>query len=66
MVVNKADRDGADATLRDLQGWVHQVVTAVALKGDGIGSVMEAISTHQQKMQNPVMHMFESLAGGKA
>lgn len=64
VVVNKADRDGAEATLRDLQGWVPQVVATVALKGDGIGSVMEAIATHQEKMQNPVMHMFESLAKG--
>jgi len=64
VVVNKADRDGAEATLRDLQGWVPQIVTTAALKGDGIGSVMEAIAIHQKKTKNSAMHMFESLAGG--
>ena len=65
VVVNKADRDGAGATIHDLKDWVPQVVMTVALKGEGIGSVMEAIATHQQKTQIPVMPMFESLAGGE-
>jgi LAO/AO transport system kinase len=63
VVVNKADRDGADTTVCDLQGWVPQVVKAVAQNGEGLDSVMKAIATHQEKTQNPVMHMFESLAG---
>ena len=64
VVVNKADRDGTDATIRDLEDWVPQVIKAQALKGEGVGSIMEAISAHQEKMKNPVMHMFESLAKG--
>ena len=58
-VVNKADRDGADATYRDIQGmiglgergpgdWRPQVVRAVAYKSEGIDDVLAAIDKHQE------------------
>ncbi|WP_306203734.1 methylmalonyl Co-A mutase-associated GTPase MeaB [Actinoplanes sp. RD1] len=57
-VVNKADRPGADATYRDIQGmlglgerapgdWRPQVVRATAVKGEGIGDVAAAIAKHR-------------------
>jgi LAO/AO transport system kinase len=57
-VVNKADRDGADATYRDIQGmiglaergpgeWRPQVVRAVAVRSEGIDDVVAAIDKHR-------------------
>jgi LAO/AO transport system kinase len=57
-VVNKADRDGADATYRDIQGmigladrapgeWRPQVVRAVAARGEGIDDIVAAIDKHR-------------------
>jgi LAO/AO transport system kinase len=57
-VVNKADRAGADATYRDIQGmlslgerapgdWRPQVVRAVAVKAEGIDDVVAAIDKHR-------------------
>ncbi|MDG4795910.1 methylmalonyl Co-A mutase-associated GTPase MeaB [Micromonospora sp. WMMD1082] len=57
-VVNKADRDGADATVRDIQGmialgergpgqWRPQVVRAVAVRGEGIDDIAAAIDKHR-------------------
>jgi GTPase len=57
-VVNKADRDGADATVRDIQGmialgergpgeWRPRVVKAVAARAEGIDNVMTAIAEHR-------------------
>jgi LAO/AO transport system kinase len=57
-VVNKADRDGADATVRDIQGmialgergpgqWRPQVVRAVAVRAEGIDEVASAIEKHR-------------------
>jgi LAO/AO transport system kinase len=58
-VVNKADRDGADSTYRDIQGmiglaerkpgeWRPQVVRAVAVRGEGIDDVVAAIEKHRR------------------
>jgi LAO/AO transport system kinase len=57
-VVNKADRDGADATYRDIQGmiglaergpgeWRPQVVRASAARGEGIDEIVAAIDKHR-------------------
>jgi LAO/AO transport system kinase len=57
-VINKADRPGADATYRDIQGmlalgdrapgdWRPQVVRAAAVKGEGIDDVVAAIGKHR-------------------
>jgi LAO/AO transport system kinase len=57
-VVNKADRDGADATYHDIQGmiglgereagqWRPQVVKTVAARGEGIEGVLAAIAKHR-------------------
>ena len=57
-VINKADRPGADATYRDIQGmlslgerrpgeWRPQVVRATAIKGEGIEDVVAAIEKHR-------------------
>jgi LAO/AO transport system kinase len=56
-VVNKADRDGADATVRDIQGmialgergpgsWRPRVVRAVAARAEGIDDILKAIDEH--------------------
>jgi LAO/AO transport system kinase len=58
-VVNKADRDGADATYRDIQGmialgerapgeWRPPVVRAVATRREGIDEIVAAIAKHRQ------------------
>ncbi|MBK6954712.1 MAG: methylmalonyl Co-A mutase-associated GTPase MeaB [Actinomycetales bacterium] len=58
-VVNKADRDGADATVRDLRHmislgdrtepglWRPPVCKTVASRGEGVEEVMEAIDKHE-------------------
>ncbi|GAA4466971.1 methylmalonyl Co-A mutase-associated GTPase MeaB [Phytohabitans houttuyneae] len=57
-VVNKADRDGADATYHDIQGmiglgerapgeWRPQVVRAVASRGQGIDDILTAVQKHR-------------------
>jgi LAO/AO transport system kinase len=48
VVVNKADREGADATVKDLQEWVARVVRTVATKGEGLVELVEAIAEHQR------------------
>jgi LAO/AO transport system kinase len=57
-VVNKADREGADATARDLrhmlslgerrgpQDWQPPVVRTVAVRGEGVDEVVEAVDRH--------------------
>ena len=56
-VVNKADRDGADATYHDIQGmiglgergpgqWRPLVVRAAAVRGEGVDDVVAAIDKH--------------------
>jgi LAO/AO transport system kinase len=57
-VVNKADRDGADATYRDIQGmiglgerapgqWRPHVVRAVASRGEGIDDIVAVVDKHR-------------------
>jgi GTPase len=48
VVVNKGDRDGADATVKDLQEWHSRVIRTVAIKGEGIPELIEAIAEHQR------------------
>ena len=62
-VVNKADREGADATVRDIRHmislgdrtepglWRPPVVKTVAAKGEGIDEVMEALDKHVAWME---------------
>jgi LAO/AO transport system kinase len=62
-VVNKADREGADATVRDIRHmislgdrtepglWRPPVVKTVAAQGQGIDEVMEAIDKHRSWME---------------
>lgn len=57
-VVNKADREGADATVRDLRhmiqlgegssrgGWRRKVVRASAMNGTGVDDIAAAIAEH--------------------
>lgn len=60
-VVNKADRDGADATVRDLrhmitlgaesrrpEDWHPPVLKAVATRGGGVDEVVQALASHHQ------------------
>jgi LAO/AO transport system kinase len=56
-VVNKADRDGADDAVRDLNmmlrtgprtGWTPPVVRTSATAGDGLDELWEAIAKHRQ------------------
>ena len=62
-VVNKADREGADATVRDIRYmislgdrtepglWRPPVVKTVASSGDGVDDVMEALDKHRAWME---------------
>ncbi|MFD7027983.1 methylmalonyl Co-A mutase-associated GTPase MeaB [Streptomyces sp. NPDC059917] len=61
-VVNKADRDGADATARELNhmlglgesrgpgGWRPPIIKTVAARGEGIDEVVEALEKHRAWM----------------
>lgn len=49
LVVNKADRDGADQTVRDLHTETDApILTLVASKGIGLSSLIEAIDAHHR------------------
>ncbi len=61
-VINKADRDGADQTRRELRSmlalaqagqgaWRQPIVKTVAVKGEGIDEVAERIEAHRGWMQ---------------
>ena len=62
-VINKADRDGADATYHDIQGmialaerapgqWRPKVVRAVAMRGEGIDEIVAAIERHRSWLRD--------------
>ncbi|MGI5330221.1 methylmalonyl Co-A mutase-associated GTPase MeaB [Actinomadura nitritigenes] len=49
LVVNKADRDGADRTVRDLRAETGApILTLVATKGEGLPRLVEAIGAHDR------------------
>ncbi|MCD6571162.1 MAG: methylmalonyl Co-A mutase-associated GTPase MeaB [Deltaproteobacteria bacterium] len=60
-VVNKADTDGADKTVRDVQsmlslgperqGWIPEVYKTIALNGDGISDLIEGIERHKRYLE---------------
>lgn len=61
-VVNKADREGADKTQRQLQmmlqlgdapgeGWDIPIILTVATRGEGVGAVVDAIEGHRAYLQ---------------
>jgi len=52
VVVNKGDRENADATVRDLGDWVPRVLRTVAVKGEGIPELVKAIAEHQSQSAN--------------
>jgi LAO/AO transport system kinase len=59
LVVNKADRPGADAAVRDLvamlglaprTGWAPPVVETVATTGQGVGELWDAVAAHREHL----------------
>ncbi|CAN5676732.1 methylmalonyl Co-A mutase-associated GTPase MeaB [soil metagenome] len=53
VVVNKADRDGADQTVRDLRAETHApILKIVASQGEGIDALVEAVAAHH-RTDNP-------------
>jgi len=48
--VNKADHPGAEDTIRDLQECVPRVIRTVAVKGEGIEELVEAIAEHRRSL----------------
>lgn len=63
-VVNKADRDGAAQTVRDLRhmmsldgggegcGWQRPVVPTVAARGEGVDDLVAALDAHREWMES--------------
>ena len=60
LVVNKADREGADRALRDLITMLalraggpadHEIVSTVALRGEGVDDLLAAIERHRARQQ---------------
>jgi LAO/AO transport system kinase len=61
-VVNKADREGAEATMRQLRsmlhlgeapqdGWMPPVLKAVAMRGEGMAQIVDAAERHMQHLR---------------
>lgn len=59
-VVNKADREGADTSVRDLQqmirmgseqAWTPPVLTTSAVEGGGIAELWEVVEAHRQHLE---------------
>ncbi|MEB3019521.1 methylmalonyl Co-A mutase-associated GTPase MeaB [[Mycobacterium] crassicus] len=52
VVVNKADREGAAQTVRDLRAELHpagiQILTMIASQGEGVADLVEAIDAHHR------------------
>jgi LAO/AO transport system kinase len=49
VVVNKADRDGADQTVRDLRGETHApILKLVAAQGEGLAELIDVIDAHHR------------------
>jgi LAO/AO transport system kinase len=49
VVVNKADRDGAERTVRDLRAETDApILTLVAARGEGVSDLIEAIDAHHR------------------
>ncbi|PXW27744.1 UNVERIFIED_CONTAM: LAO/AO transport system kinase [Williamsia faeni] len=49
LVVNKADRDGADQTVRDLRAEAHvPILKLVAVRGEGIDELVDVIDAHHR------------------
>ena len=49
VVVNKADRDGADQTVRDLRAETHApILKLVAAQGDGLAELVDVIDAHHR------------------
>jgi LAO/AO transport system kinase len=49
VVVNKADREGADQTVRDLRGeTMAPILKLIAAQGDGLRELVEAIEAHHR------------------
>jgi LAO/AO transport system kinase len=54
IVINKADRDGADQTARDLRAETDApVLKLVATRGQGLAGLVEAIDTHHRADSHP-------------
>jgi LAO/AO transport system kinase len=50
VVVNKADHQGAQETLQSLREWVSCILPVTATTGEGISSLIEAMTRHQQSL----------------
>jgi LAO/AO transport system kinase len=48
VVLNKSDLTGSDSTLKDLREWCRVVISAMALKGEGVPELIEAIAAHER------------------
>lgn len=49
VVVNKADRDGADQTVRDLRAETHApILKLVAARGEGVDELVDSIEAHHR------------------
>jgi len=49
VVVNKADRDGVEQTVRDLRAETHApILTSVADRGEGVTDLVDAIDAHDR------------------
>ncbi|MGZ4529552.1 MAG: methylmalonyl Co-A mutase-associated GTPase MeaB, partial [Mycobacterium sp.] len=49
VVVNKADRDGAEQTVRDLRAETDApIVSLIAARGEGVAELMAAIDDHRR------------------